>query len=83
MDGICRVAGLENNFMGELLLLSTVSGVTLNLEFLLSGLSVLGNDRDVEQGDVVERSHAELIIEVGYFLIGRVIDPVANFIDVR
>jgi len=55
--------------------------MTLNLEYFISGLTVLGNDRAVEQGDIAERSFMELLIEVGFFLVGRVIDPAANFLD--
>ncbi len=56
-------------------------GLALNLEFIITGLTVLGNDRLVEQGDIAERSFAEILIEVGFFLVGRIIDPTANFLD--
>jgi F0F1-type ATP synthase alpha subunit len=81
VDGVSRVIALDTSFIGELILLLIVRAVTLNLELLITGLSVLGNDRDVEQGDIAERTLAELLIAVGFFLIGRVIDPAANFLD--
>ena len=81
VDGVSRVIALDTSFIGELILLLRVRAVTLNLELLITGLSVLGNDRDVEQGDIAERTLAELLIAVGFFLIGRVIDPAANFLD--
>lgn len=73
--------GLDATFIGELLILTIVRALSLNLEFLITGLTVLGNDRQVEQGDIAERTFAELLIEVGFFLVGRIIDPAANFLD--
>ena len=81
IDGVGRVVGIDFCFIGELLLLSVMRGLALNLEFIITGLTVLGNDRLVEQGDIAERSFAELLIEVGFFLVGRIIDPTANFLD--
>lgn len=81
VDGVARVVALDLSFIGELLLLTLVKAITLNLEVIITGLSVLGNDRDVEQGDLAERTYAELLIQVGFFLIGRIIDPAANFLD--
>jgi len=81
IDGVARVVALDLTFIGELLLLTIVKALTLNLELIITGLSVLGNDRDVEQGDLAERTYTELLIQVGFFLIGRIIDPAANFLD--
>ena len=81
IDGVGRVVGIDWCFVGELLLLSSMRGLALNLEFIITGLTVLGNDRVVEQGDIAERSFAELLVEVGFFLVGRIIDPIANFLD--
>lgn len=81
IDGVARVVSLDTSFIGELLLLTNVRGITLNLEYYITGLSILGNDRVVEQGDIVERLYTELLIEVGFFLVGRIIDPAGNFLD--
>jgi len=81
IDGVARVIALDNTFIGELILLTEVKAVTLNLEFLISGLTVLGNDRNVEQGDIAERIFTELLIEVGFSLIGRIIDAAGNYLD--
>ena len=81
IDGVARVIALDQTFIGELLVLSVVRALTLNLENFVTGLSILGNDRNVVQGDVAERTFAELLIEVGFFLVGRIIDPAANFLD--
>lgn len=81
IDGVSRVVGLDYTFIGELLILTVVRALALNLEFIITGLTILGNDRQVEQGDIVERTYAELVIEIGFFLVGRIIDPAANFVD--
>lgn len=81
IDGVSRVIGLDTSFVGELLILTVVRALSLNLEFLITGLTVLGNDRLVEQGDIAERSFAELLIEVGFYFVGRIIDPIAQFLD--
>jgi F0F1-type ATP synthase alpha subunit len=81
IDGVARVMALDATFIGELIILSSFKAMTLNLEYLITGLTVLGNDRAVEQGDIAERSFMELLVEVGFFLVSRVIDPAANFLD--
>jgi F0F1-type ATP synthase alpha subunit len=81
IDGVSRVVALDHTSIGELLVLTAVKAVTLNLEYIITGLSILGNDRAVEQADIAERTYAELLIQVGFFLIGRIIDPAANFLD--
>jgi F0F1-type ATP synthase alpha subunit len=78
---VARVASMDITFIGELINLSTLKAVTLNLEFFISGLTILGNDRNVEQGDIAERTFMEILINVGFYLIGRVIDPISNFLD--
>ncbi|HEY1056651.1 MAG TPA: hypothetical protein VGE24_16005 [Emticicia sp.] len=81
IDGVARVFGLVFTFIGELLAVVSIKALALNLESIVTGLSILGNDRNVVQGDVAERTFAELLIEVGFFLVGRIIDPVANYLD--
>lgn len=81
IDGVAKVLGLGATFIGELLVLSAIRALSLNLEYLLTGLTVLGNDRLVEQGDIAERSFTELLIEVGFHLVGRIVDPTATFLD--
>jgi F0F1-type ATP synthase alpha subunit len=81
IDGVARLLALELVFLGELILFSLFKAMTINLEYFITGVTVLGNDRAVEQGDIAERSFTELLVEIGFFLIGRVIDPAANFLD--
>jgi F0F1-type ATP synthase alpha subunit len=81
IDGVARVVSLEHTFIGELLVIALIKAMALNLEESITALTILGNDRNVLQGDLAERTFAELLIEVGFYLIGRVIDPAANFLD--
>jgi len=81
IDGVARVVSLEHTFIGELLIIAALKAMALNLEESITALTILGNDRNVLQGDLAERTFAELLIEVGFYLIGRVIDPAANFLD--
>lgn len=81
IDGVVRVTSLDLTFIGEQVLLTIIRALTLNLELLISGLVALGNDRNTIEGDITERLFIEVIISVGFSMIGRIIDPVANFID--
>ena len=81
IDGVARVVAIEHTFIGELIVIASIKAMALNLEDSLTALTILGNDRNVLQGDLAERTFAELLIEVGFYLVGRVIDPAANFLD--
>ena len=81
MDGVARVVAIEHTFIGELVVIAALKAMALNLEESLTALTILGNDRNVLQGDLAERTWAELLIEVGFYLVGRIIDPAANFLD--
>lgn len=81
IDGVSKVIGIDNIFVGELLVLAIIRGLAMNIELVITGLTVLGNDRQVEQGDMVERTFAELLIAVGFYLVGRILDPAGNFLD--
>lgn len=81
IDGVARVIALDQTFIGELLIFLGIKALTLNLENFVTGVSILGNDRNVVQGDIAERTFTELLIEVGFFLVGRIIDPAANYLD--
>jgi len=83
IDGVARVVGGELTFIGELFRMAFMRAVTLNLEVSMSGLSVIGTDRGVDQSDIAERTYAELLVAVGFFLLGRILDPIGNFIDLE
>lgn len=55
--------------------------MALNLETDNVGIVVLGNDRDIQEGDVVKRTGAIVDVPIGMEMLGRVIDPLGNPID--
>ena len=63
--------------------LKSVKGMALNLEKKVIGVVLFGNDRDVCQGFLVNRTQTIVNIPVGKELLGRVIDCLGNFIDGR
>jgi len=81
-DGIAYVYGLSNVIAGEIVRFSNSTlGLAINLEEINTGITIFGNDREIKQGDYVERLHTILEIPVSTKLIGRVIDSLGNFID--
>lgn len=81
-DGIARLIGLEELFQSELVILfAPLKGLTLNLSELSSDIAILGNDKEVEEGELAERLFLELVILVGFHLIGSTVDAIGNFIN--
>jgi F-type H+-transporting ATPase subunit alpha len=60
---------------------SGVRGMALNLETDNVGIVVLGNDREIAEGDVVRRTGTIVDVPIGDELVGRVLDPLGNPID--
>ena len=81
-DGIARVFGLTKVQAGEMVEFSSkVRGMALNLETDNVGIVVLGNDRDIMEGDVVRRTGSIVDVPIGEEMLGRVFDPLGNAID--
>ena len=81
-DGICRVYGLENVCLGELVEFEGgVAGIALNLEDDNVGIVIMGDITKVNEGDSVKRSNKIAQVPVGEALIGRVVDALGNPID--
>jgi len=82
-DGIARVYGLNNVQAGEMVEFPKggVKGMALNLETDNVGVVVFGNDRVIEEGDIVRRTGAIVDVPVGKGLLGRVVDSLGNPID--
>jgi F-type H+-transporting ATPase subunit alpha len=81
-DGIARVFGLLKVQAGEMVVFSSgVKGMALNLETDNVGIVVLGNDRDIMEGDVVKRMGSIVDVPIGDEMIGRVLDALGNPID--
>jgi len=81
-DGIARVFGLMKVQAGEMVEFSSgVKGMALNLETDNVGIVVLGNDREIQEGDIVKRTGSIVDVPIGEGMLGRVVDPLGNPID--
>ncbi|NRB10355.1 MAG: F0F1 ATP synthase subunit alpha [Rickettsiaceae bacterium] len=81
-DGIAKVYGIDNVQAGEMIEFSSgVKGMVLNLETDTVGVVIMGNDREVSQGDKVKRTGEILQTPVGPEMLGRVVDALGNPID--
>lgn len=81
-DGIARVYGLNKVQAGEMVKFSSgIAGMALNLEADNVGIVVLGNDRDIQEGDIVMRTGNIMDIPIGEEMLGRVFDALGNPID--
>ncbi|MEZ4846134.1 MAG: F0F1 ATP synthase subunit alpha [Bdellovibrionota bacterium] len=81
-DGIARVYGLENVMAGELLAFPHgVYGMALNLEENNVGVTLLGDDIKIKEGDVVERTGKIAEVPVGKEVAGRVVNALGIPVD--
>ncbi len=81
-DGIARVYGIDKVEVGEVVeFASGMKGIALNLETDSVSIILIGDDREVKQGDIVKRTGKILQVPVGKSLLGRVVDGIANPID--
>jgi F-type H+-transporting ATPase subunit alpha len=79
-DGIARVYGLSTAMAGEMLDFprAGVKGVAFNLEESSVGVIILGDYKDIAEGDEVRSTGALLQVPVGDAMLGRVVDPLGN-----
>jgi F-type H+-transporting ATPase subunit alpha len=82
-DGIARVFGLQNVMAGELVKFpgAGLRGMALNLETDNVGVVIFGDDRQIREGDTVERTGSIVDVPVGRGLLGRVVDALGTPID--
>src|SRR5262245_18355139 len=81
-DGIARVYGLENAMAGELLQFPhDVSAMVLNLEQDQVGAVLLGEDREIKEGETVKRTGRIAQVPVGEALVGRVVNALRQPVD--
>ena len=81
-DGIARVHGLENAMQGELLEFpGEVYGMVLNLEEDNVGAVLLGNHKNVNEGDIVKTTGRVVEVPVGDALLGRVVNALGQPVD--
>jgi len=81
-DGIAKVSGLKNCGSQEMLEFANgVKGLALNIEEETIGVILLGDYKDIKQGDTVKRTEKVMSIPVGEEMVGRVINPLGEAID--
>lgn len=81
-DGIALVYGLDKAMLNELLIFpGDVYGMVLNLEEDHVGAVLLGNDRNIKEGDTVKRTGRVVEVPVGDALLGRVVNALGQPID--
>ncbi len=81
-DGIARIHGLENAMQGELLEFpGDVFGMVLNLEEDNVGAVLLGDKKNINEGDTVKTTGRVVEVPVGNAMIGRVVNALGQPID--
>ena len=81
-DGIARIHGLEKAMQGELLEFpGEVYGMVLNLEEDNVGAVLLGDSRNINEGDTVKTTGRGVEVPVGDAMLGRVVNALGQPID--
>lgn len=81
-DGIARVYGLEKAMQGELLEFpGEVYGMVLNLEEDNVGVVLLGDAKNINEGDTVKTTGRVVEVPVGDNMLGRVVNALGQPID--
>ena len=81
-DGIARIHGLDNAMQGELLEFpGEVYGMVLNLEEDNVGAGLLGNQKNINEGDTVKTTGRVVEVPVGDAMLGRVVNALGQPID--
>ena len=81
-DGIARIHGLEKAMQGELLEFpGEVYGMVLNLEEDNVGAVLLGDRKNINEGDIVKTTGRVVEVPVGDALTGRVVNSLGQPID--
>ncbi|MFN4212641.1 MAG: F0F1 ATP synthase subunit alpha [Microgenomates group bacterium] len=81
-DGVATLSGLDDVSFGELVEFeSRVKGYVIDLTKDYVGVIVLGDYLNIKAGQQVKATEEILSIGVSEKILGRVIDPVGNFLD--
>jgi F-type H+-transporting ATPase subunit alpha len=81
-DGIARVHGIERAMAGEMLEFPHgVFGIALNLEEDSVGAVLLGDYKEIKEGDTVKRTARIISVPVGDAMLGRVVNALGQPID--
>ncbi|WP_282143298.1 alternate F1F0 ATPase, F1 subunit alpha [Cellulophaga baltica] len=80
--GVVKVSGLPNAGYEELLKFpGNLYGIAFNIDEDEIGVILLGEDSDLNAGDLVERTNRVMDVPVGKALLGRVIGPLGEPMD--
>jgi len=81
-DGIAHIHGVERAMAGEMLEFPKgVFGIALNLEEDGVGAVLLGDYREIREGDTVKRTGRIISVPVGDAMLGRVVNALGQPID--
>src|SRR5437764_4913530 len=81
-DGIARVYGLSGVMAGELVEFPNgLKGLVLNLEEDNVGVAIMGEYREVREGDTVKRTGRIAEVGVGPEMVGRVVNALGQPVD--
>jgi len=81
-DGIARIHGLEKAMEGELLEFpNEIYGMVLNLEEDNVGAVLLGDSKNINEGDLVRTTGRVVEVPVGNAMLGRVVNALGQPID--
>jgi F-type H+-transporting ATPase subunit alpha len=81
-DGIARVYGVEKAMAMELLEFPHgIMGLVLNLEEDNVGVAIMGEDFELQEGDIVKRTGRIAEVPVGDAVVGRVVDSLGAPLD--
>jgi F-type H+-transporting ATPase subunit alpha len=81
-DGIARVHGVEHAMAGEMLEFPHgVFGIALNLEEDSVGAVLLGEFKEIKEGDLVKRTGRIISVPVGDGMLGRVVNALGQPVD--
>ena len=81
-DGIAQVHGIERAMATEMLEFPHgVFGMALNLEEQGVGVVLLGESREIKEGDTVKRTGQLMSVPVGEAMIGRVVNALGQPVD--
>jgi F-type H+/Na+-transporting ATPase subunit alpha len=81
-DGVARIYGLTKAQAGELLEFENgLRAMVLNLEEDNVGAVLLGDFKEIKEGDTVKRTGVIASVKVGDGILGRVVDTLAKPID--
>jgi len=81
-DGIARVYGVEKAMAMELLEFPHgIMGLVLNLEEDNVGVAIMGEDIELQEGDICKRTGRIAEVPVGDAILGRVVDSLGSPLD--